>query len=226
MAWRSGREKKNEESRWCSSAKSETQRIIRKEIKRPIILSDTIASPIYWTMVLCSGKKTNSHNIQWGYWLESGWFQSFFFKFSSLFQKKWFFNENLYFLWVRLYKNDHKYDHGLVVRSLTKNFWSPTPLLYCISVGHQQSKYVTNIEIQSPTSTNRHQLYFANITIGPTSLSPKIWCPILEELSLIKKFLVSEFLDHFLDNDLETSAGQSTSGQSKSAKTDVQLTML
>ena len=43
-----------------------------KRDKRPIILSDTVASPIYCTMVLCSGKQTNSHNIQWGYWLDSG----------------------------------------------------------------------------------------------------------------------------------------------------------
>ena len=63
-------EERKEESRWCSSAKSETQRIIRKEIK-----SDT---PIYCMIVLWSGKRTNSHNIQWRYWLESGWFQSFF----------------------------------------------------------------------------------------------------------------------------------------------------
>ena len=67
-----GVEERKEESRWCSSAKSETQRIIRKEIK-----SD---SPIYCTIVLCSGKRTSSHNMHWRYCLESGWFQSFFLK--------------------------------------------------------------------------------------------------------------------------------------------------
>ena len=42
-------------------------------------------------------------------------------------------------------------------------------LSFHISVGHQSSKYVTDIEIQSPISTNRHQLY---VTMSPTSLSP------------------------------------------------------
>ena len=38
-------------------------------------------------------------------------------------------------------------------------------LSFSINVGHQHSKDVTNIKIQSPTSTNRHQLYVTNITV-------------------------------------------------------------
>ena len=34
-----------------------------------------------------------------------------------------------------------------------------------VSVGHKHSANVTNVEIQSPTSTNRHQLEVTNITV-------------------------------------------------------------
>ena len=39
------------------------------------------------------------------------------------------------------------------------------PLCFCISVEHQHLKDVTNIDIQSPTSTYRHQLLVTNITV-------------------------------------------------------------
>ena len=45
------------------------------------------------------------------------------------------------------------------------------PLYFYISVAHQHFKAATNIEIQSPTFTNRHQLQVTNMTMSPTSLS-------------------------------------------------------
>ena len=39
------------------------------------------------------------------------------------------------------------------------------PLSFYICVEHQHSKYVTNIEIPQPTSTNRHQFKVTNITV-------------------------------------------------------------
>ena len=45
------------------------------------------------------------------------------------------------------------------------HFGHQLSLSFSINVGHQHSKDVTNIKIQSPTSTNRHQLYVTNITV-------------------------------------------------------------
>ena len=57
--------------------------------------------------------------------------------------------------WWQLYDVGDGFDHSGCQRS---------PSFY-ISVGDQYSKDVTNIEIQSPTSTNGHQLQVTNITI-------------------------------------------------------------
>ena len=68
-------------------------------------------------------------------------------------------------------------DHGALV---LKNSWirMVTSMLSTKCVGENYNMLVTvlailvsNIEFQSPTSTNRHQLYLANITMSPTSLS-------------------------------------------------------
>ena len=49
---------------------------------------------------------------------------------------------------------------------------NPINLSFDIGVEHQHSKDVTNIEIKSPTSINRHQLLVTNTPISPTSLAP------------------------------------------------------
>ena len=48
---------------------------------------------------------------------------------------------------------------------LGDGFYHQNPLSFCKSVEHQHSKDVTNIEIQSPTSTYGCQLLITNITV-------------------------------------------------------------
>ena len=52
------------------------------------------------------------------------------------------------------------------------NFRNQLPLFFYISIEPQHSKDVINIEIQSPTSTNRHD--DVNMTMSPTSLSSNL----------------------------------------------------
>ena len=49
--------------------------------------------------------------------------------------------------------------------------------LFNISVGQNHFEDFINIEIQSPTSINHHQLQVANIKMSPTSLSPYFKIP-------------------------------------------------
>ena len=53
----------------------------------------------------------------------------------------------------------------------TLRFGHQHPLSFYTSVGHQHSKHVTNSEIQTPQSTNSHQLSVTNLKMSPTSLS-------------------------------------------------------
>ena len=62
-----------------------------------------------------------------------------------------------------------------------------------ISVWHQHSKLVINIQTQSPTSTNCHQLLVANITINSRSvnnLAQESYCDHLKSLTnLYQRYL-------------------------------------
>ena len=54
---------------------------------------------------------------------------------------------------------------------LVTKLWHQHSLFFYISVRYQYSKDIANIEIQSPTSTNYHQLWVTKIALSLTSLS-------------------------------------------------------
>ena len=65
--------------------------------------------------------------------------------------------------------------------------------IHLFTLASDTNIHVTNIEIQSPTSTNRHQLQVININLSPTSLKPSHFLYSIIH-SLTNRFSVGQYI--------------------------------